>query len=170
MLRFTALALLAFVPAAALAAPSSADLDALDRLAEAFAGAPIGEPGGPATPIDRRLRLAACKGDPEIDWHGDRRDAMVIQCPDPRGWKLFVPIRGGATAGSSAVAERQEPVIRRGDPVTVRAESPGFSISQDGVAMGDAAPGERFRVRIEGAKTPVQAVAVEPGRATLPGW
>ena len=36
--------------------------------------------------------------------------------------------------------------------------------------MGDAAPGGRFLVRVEGAKGPVQATAVAAGRATLPGW
>ena len=153
MLRFILLATLAAAPA--LAAPAGADLEALDRRAEAFAGAPIGEDGGPATPIDRRLKLAACKGDPEVDWHGNRRDALVIRCPDARGWKLFVPIKGGAALAPAAVAAKAEPVIRR---------------SQDGVSLEDAAPGERFRLRIEGAKGPVQAVAVEAGRATLPGW
>ncbi len=36
--------------------------------------------------------------------------------------------------------------------------------------MADAAPGARFAVRVEDAKTPVQAVAISAGRATLPGW
>lgn len=168
MLRFAFAASLAATPAFA----ASADLDSLDRLAEAFAGAPVGEDGGPATPIDRRLKLAACKADPEIDWHGDRRDALLIRCPDPRGWRLFVPIKGAQPVARAAgmVATKAEPVIRRGDPVTLVAESPGFSISQDGVAMADAAPGRRLTVKIEGAKIPVQAIAVEAGRATLPGW
>lgn len=169
MLRFTLAALLMATPA--LAAVPMADLDALDRLAEAFAGAPIGEDGGPATAIDRRLRLAACKAEPQIDWHGDRRDALLIRCPDPRGWRLFVPIRGAAPVARGAAAPvKAEPVIRRGDPVTIFAGSAGFSVTQDGVAMGDAAPGARVAVRIEGTKSPVQAVAVEAGRATLPGW
>lgn len=62
------------------------------------------------------------------------------------------------------------PVIRRGDPVTIEAGSDGFSITREGVAVGDAAPGARFMVRVDGTPRPVQAVAVDSGRATLPGW
>jgi flagella basal body P-ring formation protein FlgA len=36
--------------------------------------------------------------------------------------------------------------------------------------MGDAAPGARFLVKVEDTRNPVQAVAIEAGRATLPGW
>ena len=62
------------------------------------------------------------------------------------------------------------PVIKRGDPVMIEAESNGFSISREGVAMGDAAPGGRFMVKVDDTRSPVQAVAVASGRATLPGW
>ena len=41
---------------------------------------------------------------------------------------------------------------------------------REGVAMGDAAPGGRFMVKVDATRTPVQAIAVEAGRATLPGW
>jgi flagella basal body P-ring formation protein FlgA len=54
--------------------------------------------------------------------------------------------------------------------VVIEAGSPGFSISRDGIAMGDAPPGGRFLVKVEDAKGPVQAIAVEAGHATLPGW
>lgn len=167
MLRFALAATLIASPALA----ASADLDSLDRLAEAFAGAPIGEDGGPASGIDRRLRLAACKADPEIDWHGDRRDALLIRCPDPRGWRLFVPIKGAAAVARGVAAPaKAEPVIRRGDPVTIAAGSAGFSVTQDGIAMSDARPGARIAIKVDGSKSPVQAIAVEAGRATLPGW
>ncbi len=36
--------------------------------------------------------------------------------------------------------------------------------------MGDAPPGGRFMVKVEDSKSPVQAIALEAGRATLPGW
>ena len=64
----------------------------------------------------------------------------------------------------------QPPVIKRGDPVTIEAGQDGFSITREGVAMGDAPAGGRVLVRVADAKAPVQAVAVEGGRATLPGW
>src|SRR6478609_6219167 len=57
-LAVAALALLG-ATAPALAA-GFADPAAIDRAVAAFTGAPIGTPGGARTPVDRRLRLAAC--------------------------------------------------------------------------------------------------------------
>lgn len=156
-----------------MAGAATTDLDLLDRAAEIFAGAPRGAPGGPAAPIDRRLRLAPCGESPEFSWRSDARDAIVIRCPDHQGWRIFVAVRSAAPVGPSAVAAppaKAEPVIRRGDPVTLVAEQPGFSVSADGTAMADAAPGARVPVKVEGAKAPVQAIALDAGRATLPGW
>jgi flagella basal body P-ring formation protein FlgA len=155
------------------AAPT--DLALLDRAAEIFAGARQGEPGGPAAPIDRRLRLSACGSSPEFTWRTDAHDAIVIRCPDPKGWRIFVSVRPlpapPEVQQAAAVKEvKEEPVIRRGDFVTLEASDKGFAVSADGVAMADAAPGERLQVKIEGAKHPVQAIAMEAGKATLPGW
>ena len=155
------------------AAPTNLAL--LDRAAEIFAGARLGEPGGPIAPIDRRLRLANCGSSPEFTWRTDAHDAIVIRCADPRGWRIFVSVRAipaapAAPAVVQQAAVKAEPVIRRGDPVTLEASQSGFAVSADGIAMGDAAPGERLQVKMDGAKAPVQAVAVEAGRATLPGW
>ena len=162
----------------ALAAPALAagfvDHAALDRAAEQFAGAAIGAEGGPAAPVDRRLRLAHCPSDPALSWRSDRHDAIVIRCTET-GWRIFVPVRAAAAAPAAAqairtIAARPEPVIRRGDTVNLSAESATFTVSSYGVAMGNAAPGDRLSVRIEGVKAPVQAIAIEAGRASLPGW
>lgn len=152
----------------AAAAPAALDLALLDRAAEIFAGARLGEPGGPVAPIDRRLRLSGCESSPEFSWHSDARDAIVIRCPDHKGWRIFVAVKAAPTA--VAASAKAEPVIRRGDPITLVAGSEGFSVSADGTAMADAAPGARLQVKVEGAKTLVQAIAVEAGKATLPGW
>jgi flagella basal body P-ring formation protein FlgA len=61
-------------------------------------------------------------------------------------------------------------VLKRGDPVTIEVNASGFAITRDGVAMTDAASGGRFLVDVDGSRKPVQAVALEAGRATLPGW
>ena len=151
------------------AAPAAIDLALLDRAAEIFAGARLGEPGGPTAPIDRRLRLAGCSSSPEFTWRTDAHDAIVIRCPDPKGWRIFVSVKA-APAAVQVAAVKAEPVIRRGDPVTLEAGDSGFSVSADGTAMSDAAPGGRLQIKMEGAKAPVQAIAVEAGKATLPGW
>lgn len=166
--------MIASVLLAAAAATTFTDTAALDAAAAAFAGAPVGAEGGPLAPIDARLRLTPCSADPTLSWRSARRDAIVIQCPDPAGWRLYVAVRMAAAApaptpGIAIPAARPEPVIRRGDPVSIVAEQAGFSVSTDGVAIADAAPGARIQVRVEGRRNLVQAVAVAPGRATIPG-
>lgn len=153
------------------------DTTAIDVAVAAFTGHQAGEEGGARTPVDKRLKLAACPL-PQLDWRGTYQDAVVVSCDTPR-WRIFVPVKLAAQAPRAPVAAaaapvaamvKAEPVIRRGDPVTVEAGSGGFSITRDGVAMGDALPGGRFMVKVDPAKPPIQAVAVESGRATLPGW
>ena len=55
------------------------------------------------------------------------------------------------------------PVIRRGDPVTVIATSPGFEVRSAAVALGDARVGDVVRVRHEGSLKVVQARADSRG-------
>lgn len=157
------------------AAASFQSTAALDRAVAGFTDNAIGEEGGARTPVDPRLRLALCPT-VALSWRTPAQDAVVVSCSGP-DWRIFVPVRRStpvaATAspvGRVAPAARPDPVIRRGDPVVIEAGSPGFSISREGVAMGDAAPGARFMVRVADTRSPVQAVAVEGGRATLPGW
>lgn len=174
--------LLAALPAMMLAAPALAapgpvqDTIAIDRAVASFTGHATGDAGGARTEVDSRLRLAAC---PMVSmaWRSDAHDAVVVTCTGPE-WRIFVPVRvaaiaPGAPAATAAAAPapvRLAPVIKRGDPVTISAGTDGFSITREGIAMGDAAPGARFLVKCDDAKNPVQAVAVEAGRATLPGW
>ncbi|VXC73896.1 flagella basal body P-ring formation protein FlgA [Sphingomonas sp. 8AM] len=154
------------------------DTVAIDRAVAAFTTRPIGAEGGARAPVDARLRLATC-GMVALSWRTDAHDAVVVACADP-AWRIFVPVIApprAATAapavlhaGAVAPAARVEPVIRRGDSVTIEAGSDGFSITREGVAMADAAPGGRVMVRVTDSARPVQAVAVDAGRATLPGW
>jgi flagella basal body P-ring formation protein FlgA len=155
------------------------DIGGLDRAVAAFTSRPIGAEGGARTAIDSRLRLAQCST-VALAWRTEAHDAVVVSCSGP-DWRIFVPVIRPAsapppTAATTVVrpvvgaAAKAEPVIRRGDPVVIEAGSPGFSISRDGIAMGDAPPGGRFLVKVEDAKGPVQAIAIEAGHATLPGW
>lgn len=148
------------------------DTASLDRAVAAFTDRAIGAEGGARTSVDARLKLAQCPT-VALSWRTAAHDAVVVACSGP-DWRIYVPVRmvAGTTASatSAAVAVKAEAVIRRGDPVVIEAGSEGFSISREGVAMGDAAPGARFLVRVEDSRAPVQAVAVAGGRATLPGW
>ena len=169
-----------FVPLALLASPAFAagpfqDTVAIDRAVAAFTGKAIGESGGARSVVDARLKLASCPM-VSMSWRGAAQDAVVVTCTGPE-WRIFVPVRAIATAASAPAATpvtiapvKVAAVIKRGDPVTIAAGSPGFSITREGIAMADAAPGGRFLVKVDSAKALVQAVAIESGRATLPGW
>ena len=161
--------LLAFAAAAAFQ-----DTAALDRAVAAFTGRPIGAEGGARAVVDPRLRLATCPM-AAISWRTEAKDAVVVSCSGP-DWRVFVPVLApprAAAAPAVAAAPRPAavvPVIRRGDPITIEAGSDGFSITREGVAMADAAPGARLMVQVTGSPKPVQAVAIDAGRATLPGY
>jgi flagella basal body P-ring formation protein FlgA len=167
------------VPVLLVAAPAAAadfqNTVALDRAVASFTGHGVGEDGGARAPVDTRLKLAQCPT-VALSWRTARHDAVVVECSGP-SWRIFVPVMHSTpvtVAASAPVAAapqaKPQPVIHRGDPIVVEAGSRGFSISREAIAMADAAPGERFMVKADGAKAPFQAVAVEPGRATLPGW
>lgn len=162
---------------ALLASAAFQDTVAIDRAVAAFTDAPIGVVGGARAAVDPRLRLAACST-VALSWRSAAHDAVVVTCGQPN-WRIYVPViaapRVSAAAPAAAMAQaKAEPVIRRGDLVTLEAGSDGFSITREGIAAGDAAPGDRVAVKVDDARgrptQAVQAVALASGRATLPGW
>lgn len=168
-MNMRSLPLLALLAAPAAAAPFQ-NIDALEaRLVNAL-GAGIGEPGGPAAPIDRRLKLAACPGSVQID--PPVMGAVALRCT-AANWRIRVAIArlgGTQTAPTGAMALKAEPVVRRGDPVDLIAENAGFSVSVSGTAQEDGAPGSRIRIKADGQKTPIFAEVIDAGRVRLPGF
>ncbi|MCX8477679.1 MAG: flagella basal body P-ring formation protein FlgA [Sphingomonas sp.] len=163
---------LALAAAAPAAAQDFQSTQVLDTVVAQFTGKPLGEQGGARAPVDKRLKLQACAA-PQLEWHNAAKDAVVVRCMAP-AWRIFVPVNAvpqpkAAPVAVASAPVRAAPVIRRGDPITVEAGSAGFSITRDGVAMGDAAAGARLLVRVDERKPPIQAVAIESGRARLPG-
>jgi flagella basal body P-ring formation protein FlgA len=152
------LAALAILSAAAFADPA-----AIDRAVEEFTGAPAGVEGGARTPVDRRLRLAACAVPLALSWHGTARGNVLVQCPQVPGWRIFVPVAGAASAPAAA------PAIMRGDPVTIAVAGAGFSVSQPGEALESGTVGSWIRVRGLAAKAqPLRARVVRAGLVELP--
>ncbi|MGV3511336.1 MAG: flagella basal body P-ring formation protein FlgA [Novosphingobium sp.] len=139
------------------------DLVAIDRSVTAFTGAGIGEPGGATLPVDRRLRLAACRSALALDWQGHRQDTVVVQCPDAGGWRLFVAISGNARQSVAAA-----PAIARGEAVTISVAGEGFSVAQSGEAMDSGALGSWIRVRTSARATPIRARIERPGLVVVP--
>ena len=162
------LPLIALLSAPVAAAPFQ-NIDALEmRLVNAL-GAGIGEPGGPATPIDRRLKLAACPGSVQID--PPVMGAVALRCA-AANWRIRVPIArlAGTQTSPMAALAKAEPVIRRGDPVDLMAETDGFSVSVSGTAQEDGVPGSRIRIKTDAQKNVVFAEVIGAGRARLPGF
>jgi flagella basal body P-ring formation protein FlgA len=56
--------------------------------------------------------------------------------------------------------------VSRGRPVQVFTQGEGFTVSGEGQALNDAAPGERVRVRLANGQI-VQGIAREDGTVTL---
>lgn len=150
------------------AATPFADLDAIDRQVVQFTGVAVGQPGGPAAPVDRRLRLQPCRSPLSLGWNGQRRDSVVVQCPDAGAWRLFVPVAAAAQPVAAL------PVVNRGDAVTIAVEGEGFSVSQPGEALENGAVGAWIKVRTitasprASAGDAMRARVVRPGLVAVP--
>jgi len=97
--------------------------------------------------------------------------AIALRCPSA-GWRIRVPLAriGGATQVSYGAPAKADPVIRRGDPVDLVAESAGFSVSVSATAQEDGAPGARIRIKADGQNQPIFAEVIDAGRVKLPGF
>ena len=155
--------------AAALAAPAAAqpfaDLAAIDRAVAAFAGAPLGQPGGAAQAADRRLRLAPCAAPLALSYYGGRLGSVLVQCPDVGGWRLFVAVSGNSRQGAASMVP---PAVARGEAITIAVSGAGFSVTQSGEAMEAGAVGAWIRVRTSAKATPIRAQVARPGLVVVP--
>lgn len=164
ILSLMALAVSASLGTAALAA-DFADPAAIDRAVSKFTGAPIGAPGGARLPVDRRLKLNPCGMPLALEWYGRAHDTVLVRCPAAGGWRLFVPVvSGGAAEPAAAPSEPAEPVISRGDNVTIAVSGRGFTLSRQGQALEAGAVGEWIRVRPVGKRLdPINVQVLRPG-------
>jgi len=155
--------------AAALSAASGAvaagfaDPAAIDVEVAQFTGAQIGEPGGARLPVDRRLKLADCAEPHDLEWYGKTRETVLVRCPVPGGWRIFVPLQAEKQLAQVA-AKPAEPVVMRGESVMIAVHGQGFTLSRQGEAMEGGAVGEWIRVRPAGKRTdPIRARIIRPG-------
>jgi len=135
------------------------DPAAIDVEVARFTSAGIGQPGGARLPVDRRMKLNPCPQPLSLEWHGKARQTVLVRCPAPGGWRLFVPVIAGETAAAPAV-----PIVARGESVAIAVRGRGFSLTRQGEALDQGAAGEWIRVRPAGAKTdPMRARVLRPG-------
>jgi flagella basal body P-ring formation protein FlgA len=152
------------------AAPATAqgfqDLEVLEARVTGALGADVGAPGGPAYPIDRRLKLAACPAPVTVD--APAMNAVAVRC-EPLGWRIRVPVLA-AEQSASAPRAKIQPVVRKGDQVEVVAGGASFTVSTLAIAEQDGAPGDRIRVRSDRKSAPVIGEVTDDGRISLPGF
>lgn len=151
----------AIVPQPALA-KQHVDPAAIDRLVEGFTGAAIGTTGGARAPVDRRLRLSACAEPLALDWHGAQGRTVAVSCGASGGWRIFVNL---VTAGTVA---KSEPVIARGEVVTIAVRGRGFTVQRQGEAQEAGAVGAWIKVRTGPKSAPVSARVERPGFVMIP--
>lgn len=130
-------------------------------------GAGIGEPGGPAAPIDRRLKLASCP-DP-LAYDPPNLGAVAVRCA-ALGWRIRVPLmRAAGGASAQGQLDQGELVIRKGDPVELVAGGKFFSVSSQAIAEQDGRIGARIRVRGGAKNAPMMVEVVREGVVRIPG-
>lgn len=136
-----------------------ADPAAIDQEVARFTGASIGLPGGARLPVDRRLKLARCAAPLALEWYGQRRDTVLVRCPDNGGWRIYVPLDTGSPGAARQTA------VARGDAVTMAVQGRGFVLSRQAEALESGAVGDWIRVRPAGnaRAEPVRMQIVRPG-------
>lgn len=155
------------------------NLDRIDSLVAMTVGANLGQPGGPVSPVDRRLRLAACPQTPTVD--GPVFGAAIVKC-ESLGWRIRVALMPGGAAAATPTSvmqgrmSRVAPVapkpaaVKRGDPVQLLAGNQYFSVTRMMVADEDGGVGDVIRVRDDRKSAPVIAQVVEMGVVRIPGF
>lgn len=143
------------------------NIEAVEMRVAAALGAGIGEPGGAARSIDRRLKLAACPQPVSIE--PSAMNAVAVRC-DKLGWRIRVPLVRSQIAQQSASAAKAEPIVRKGDQVELTASSGTFTVSTVAFAEQDGGAGDRIRVRTERKAAAVIGVVMADGRVSLPGF
>lgn len=155
--------------AALLAATPPGGFEDIARLEARVIGAldaGVGQPGGPVAAIDRRLKLARCPEPVTID--PPALGAVALRCP-VLGWRIRVPQVGVAGGFTQSAQARATPLVRRGDPVEIRAEGSAFSVVGSAIADEDGAQGARIRVRTDRTRPPLVAEVVDVGLVRIGG-
>ena len=132
---------------------------AIDRAVAEFTGVSTGQAGGARTAVDRRVRLAQCRGPLALTWRNARRDMVLVECPDLGGWRMFVPVQKESSASQAPT----KPQVKRGQAVTIAVRGNGFAVSQPGEAMEAGRVGDWIRVKPFRSKETLKAKIVDPG-------
>lgn len=152
--------------ATAIGAPAAAatfmDHSTIDAQVAQFTGAAVGTQGGARLPVDRRLRLAQCEMPLALEWYGNKRDTVLVRCPEANGWRIFVPVV------SAPVGAPAQDIVARGEVVSITVSGRGFTLSRQGEALEAGSVGEWIRVRPVGTRDePIRVQVLQPGRVGM---
>ncbi|NVE93296.1 flagella basal body P-ring formation protein FlgA [Altererythrobacter lutimaris] len=136
----------------------------IDKAVAAFTGVPAGMPGGARQKADNRLKLNACGSELLTSWHGTPGRTVRVACEGAGGWQIFVAL----TPASQAASAQAQPIVRRGDRITVQVDGRGFSVQRPGEARENGAVGDWIPVRFDRGGELVSAKIVRPGLAVIP--
>ena len=125
----------------------------------------VGQPGGAKLPVDRRLRLSACESPLDLQWFGRDQRSVKVACPDA-GWRIYVAVDGAR--GNQSLEQYGEPIVKRGENVSILVRGKGFILTRQGAAAEDGAQGEWIKVRVDGEGTDtLSAVVLRPGQVGI---
>ncbi|WP_390550666.1 flagella basal body P-ring formation protein FlgA [Qipengyuania sp. MTN3-11] len=147
------------------------DLSIIDRAVADFTGAGVGQPGGAKLPVDRRLRLTACPAALDLQWFGREGRSVQVACPAV-GWRIYVAVDGTANTapspGNRPGEQFGEPIVKRGENVSILVRGKGFTLTRQGAAVEDGAQGEWIRVNVEGkGRETMRAQVIQPGKVGI---
>ena len=154
-------ALVTLLPHHALA--SIHDLKAVDDAVAHFTGKAVSEIGGAMQPVDQRLRLAQCAAPLALSWYGRLQTAVEVRCPQPGGWRIFLPVVMPDQSSSSGGKEG----VERGDLVTLTIEGEDFAITRQAEALESGAVGALVRVRTDAKTGSMQAKVTGAGEVGI---
>lgn len=126
---------------AATAAVAAQDVQPLQPIRDAAISALRADASAQAM-VAPGLRLPACRQ--PLTASASSPTVAHVRCPDSPGWRLFVPLRLGAMAQPARAAEENPALavmVKRGDPVVLRASLGGTEVRMGGKALGQARAG-----------------------------
>jgi flagellar basal body P-ring formation protein FlgA len=132
----------------------------LDREVTAITGAAIGQPGGAAHRIDPRLKLARCETG--LQFETGAHGLLAVRCPGA-GWRVRVPIMVLPDAAQAP----ENPMIKRGEIVTLRIAGSGFEVDIQAIALESGPVGKDIRVKTLTDQTTLLATVAKAGVAEI---
>lgn len=121
-------------------------MQSVQAIRDAALAAVHGDAGAQAV-VAPGLRLAACSQ--PLVAVANSPTVADVRCPDTPGWRLFVPVRQAPASSPASSAQEitaAAAIVKRGDPVVLRARLGGTEVRMGGRALGQARVGDTLNV------------------------